>query len=87
MKLAGAWEETDAEINELPLREPGRFGVLFEQQADEIIRYAHARLGLDLAQRTCPSPRWPFSCAARPRPAAASGRAMRPARFSPGRPR
>jgi RNA polymerase sigma-70 factor (ECF subfamily) len=41
---------SDAEIIELSLREPGRFGMIFERHAGEILRYAHARLGPDLAQ-------------------------------------
>src|SRR5690349_20143023 len=41
---------TDAEIIELSLDEPGRFGMIFERHADEILRYAHARLGPVLAQ-------------------------------------
>lgn len=41
---------TDAEIIELSQHEPGRFGMIFERHAGEILRYAHARLGPDLAQ-------------------------------------
>jgi RNA polymerase sigma-70 factor (ECF subfamily) len=41
---------TDAEIIELSVRDPGCFGVLFERHAGEIFRYAHARLGADLAE-------------------------------------
>ena len=47
---AGARKVTDAEIIELSLHEPGRFGMIFERHAGEILRYAHARLGPDLAQ-------------------------------------
>jgi hypothetical protein len=46
-----AREVTDAEIIELSLSESGRFGVIFERHADEILRYVHARLGPDLAER------------------------------------
>jgi RNA polymerase sigma-70 factor, ECF subfamily len=41
---------TDAEIIGRSLHEPGCFGVIFERHADEILRYANARLGPDLAQ-------------------------------------
>jgi RNA polymerase sigma-70 factor (ECF subfamily) len=41
---------TDAEIIGLSLDEPGRFGMIFDRHAGEILRYAHARLGPDLAQ-------------------------------------
>lgn len=47
---ADARKVTDAEIIELSLDEPGRFGMIFERHAGEILRYAHARLGPDLAQ-------------------------------------
>ena len=47
---ADAREVTDAEIIELSLGESGRFGVIFERHADEILRYAHARVGPDLAE-------------------------------------
>jgi RNA polymerase sigma factor (sigma-70 family) len=43
-------EVTDAEIIELSARDPGRFGVLFERHAAEILRYAHGRLGADVAE-------------------------------------
>jgi RNA polymerase sigma factor (sigma-70 family) len=41
---------TDAEIIGLSLDEPGRFGMIFDRHAGEILRYGHARLGPDLAQ-------------------------------------
>src|SRR5436190_8181457 len=41
---------TDAEIIELSLEEPGRFGLIFDRHSGEILRYAHARLGPDVAQ-------------------------------------
>jgi RNA polymerase sigma factor (sigma-70 family) len=41
---------TDAEIIELSLNEPAGFGMIFDRHAGEILRYAHARLGPDLAQ-------------------------------------
>jgi RNA polymerase sigma-70 factor, ECF subfamily len=47
---ADAREVTDAGIIELSLGESGRFGVIFERHAAEILRYAHARLGPDLAE-------------------------------------
>jgi hypothetical protein len=47
---ADARKVTDAEIIELSLDEPGRFGMIFERHAGEILRYIHARLGPDLAQ-------------------------------------
>jgi hypothetical protein len=47
---ADARKVTDAEIIELSLDELGRFGMIFERHAGEILRYIHARLGPDLAQ-------------------------------------
>lgn len=41
---------TDAEVIGLSVHEPARFGVIFERHSAEILRYAHARLGPDLAQ-------------------------------------
>jgi RNA polymerase sigma-70 factor (ECF subfamily) len=40
---------SDAELIERSLREPDCFGVIFDRHAGEILRYAHARLGPDLA--------------------------------------
>jgi RNA polymerase sigma-70 factor (ECF subfamily) len=42
--------ETDADLIELSLREPARFGAIFDRHAAEILRYAHARLGPSLAE-------------------------------------
>lgn len=47
---ADARVATDAEIIGLSLGDPGIFGVIFERHAGEILRYAHARLGPDLAE-------------------------------------
>jgi RNA polymerase sigma factor (sigma-70 family) len=41
---------SDADVIELSLREPVYFGAIFERHAGEILRYAHARLGADLAE-------------------------------------
>jgi RNA polymerase sigma factor (sigma-70 family) len=41
---------TDAEIVGRSMYDPGCFGVIFERHAEEILRYANARLGPDLAQ-------------------------------------
>jgi RNA polymerase sigma-70 factor (ECF subfamily) len=41
---------TDAEIVKASIRDPGRFGELFDRYADNILRYASARLGSDLAE-------------------------------------
>jgi RNA polymerase sigma factor (sigma-70 family) len=42
--------ESDADLIELSLREPARFGAIFDRHAAEILRYAHARLGPSLAE-------------------------------------
>jgi hypothetical protein len=34
--------ESDADLIGLSLREPARFGVIFDRHAAEILRYAHA---------------------------------------------
>lgn len=47
---AGAPQVTDAEIMALSRRDSSSFGLIFERHADEILRYAHARLGPDLAE-------------------------------------
>jgi RNA polymerase sigma-70 factor, ECF subfamily len=47
---AAAHTMTDADIIGLSMGEPARFGEIFERHAPEILRYAHARLGPDLAQ-------------------------------------
>lgn len=41
---------TDAEIIGRSVHDPACFGVIFERHADEIVRYASARVGPDLAQ-------------------------------------
>jgi RNA polymerase sigma factor (sigma-70 family) len=41
---------SDASLIEWSLREPDRFAVIFDRHAAEILRYAHARLGPDLAE-------------------------------------
>ena len=41
---------TDAEIIMRSVQDPGCFGVIFERHSGEILRYANARLGHDLAQ-------------------------------------
>jgi RNA polymerase sigma factor (sigma-70 family) len=41
---------TDAEIIERSLRAPDSFGEIFDRHHGEILRYAHARLGPDLAE-------------------------------------
>jgi RNA polymerase sigma factor (sigma-70 family) len=46
----GSRVPSDAEIIGLSLSDPGIFGVIFERHAREILRYAHARLGPDLAE-------------------------------------
>jgi RNA polymerase sigma-70 factor, ECF subfamily len=47
---ASSRELTDAAIIETSLREPGRFGLIFARHSEAILRYAHARLGADLAE-------------------------------------
>jgi RNA polymerase sigma factor (sigma-70 family) len=41
---------TDADIVRASIRDPGRFGELFDRYGDDILRYAGARLGGDLAE-------------------------------------
>jgi RNA polymerase sigma factor (sigma-70 family) len=41
---------SDADVIRASIREPGRFGVIFERYADDILRYTSARLGGDLAE-------------------------------------
>jgi RNA polymerase sigma-70 factor (ECF subfamily) len=38
------------EIVRASIRDPGRFGEIFDRYADDILRYASARLGSDLAE-------------------------------------
>jgi RNA polymerase sigma-70 factor (ECF subfamily) len=40
----------DADIVRASIRDPGRFGELFDRYGDDILRYAGARLGRDLAE-------------------------------------
>jgi RNA polymerase sigma factor (sigma-70 family) len=47
---AGERVVTDAELIVRSMDEPRCFGMIFERHADEILRYAHARLGRDFAQ-------------------------------------
>jgi len=49
--LAGTgWRLSDADIVEASIGDPGRFGEIFDRYADDILRYASARLGRDLAE-------------------------------------
>lgn len=41
---------SDADLIQRSLGEPDCFAAIFERHADEILRYAHARLGADLAE-------------------------------------
>ena len=43
-------EEDDALLIERSCRDPDCFAVIFDRHAEEILRYAHARLGPDLAE-------------------------------------
>jgi len=43
-------ELSDADHIERSRRDPGCFAAIFDRHADEILRYAHARLGPDLAE-------------------------------------
>jgi RNA polymerase sigma factor (sigma-70 family) len=47
---AQAQDLSDGDLIERSLAEPGCFAVIFDRHADEILRYAHARLGPDLAE-------------------------------------
>jgi len=42
--------QSDADIIGASIREPSRFGEIFDRYADDILRYASGRLGGDLAQ-------------------------------------
>lgn len=42
--------QTDADVIERSRIDPGCFGAIFDRHAEEILRYAHARLGPDLAE-------------------------------------
>ncbi|MGH3227145.1 MAG: RNA polymerase sigma factor [Streptosporangiaceae bacterium] len=41
---------SDGDLIERSLADPGWFAAIFDRHADEILRYAHARLGPDLAE-------------------------------------
>src|SRR5580692_2527673 len=41
---------SDAEIVSASIRDPSRFGQIFDRYADDILRYATARLGNDLSE-------------------------------------
>jgi RNA polymerase sigma factor (sigma-70 family) len=41
---------SDADLIKRSLADPGCFAAIFDRHADEILRYAHARLGRDLAE-------------------------------------
>jgi RNA polymerase sigma factor (sigma-70 family) len=41
---------SDADIVKASIRDPSRFGEIFDRHADDILRYASARLGHDLAE-------------------------------------
>jgi RNA polymerase sigma-70 factor (ECF subfamily) len=41
---------SDADVVRASIRDPGRFGELFDRYGDDILRYAGARLGPDLAE-------------------------------------
>lgn len=46
----GGWHQSDADIVRASIRDPSRFGAIFDRHADDILRYAGARLGGDLAE-------------------------------------
>jgi RNA polymerase sigma-70 factor (ECF subfamily) len=46
----GGWRLSDADIVQVSIRDPSRFGEIFDRYADDILRYASARLGSDLAE-------------------------------------
>ncbi len=48
---ARARELSDGDLIERSLAEPGCFAVIFDRHADEILRYAHARLGPGCSRR------------------------------------
>ena len=41
---------SDADVVRASIRDPSRFGEIFDRYADDILRYASARLGRDLAE-------------------------------------
>lgn len=46
----GGPRPSDADIVTASIRDPGRFGEIFDRYGDDILRYASARLGSDLAE-------------------------------------
>ena len=46
----GGWHPSDADVVRASVRDPSRFGEIFDRYADDILRYAGARLGADLAE-------------------------------------
>jgi RNA polymerase sigma factor (sigma-70 family) len=44
------WHPSDADIVRASIRDPSRFGEIFDRYADDILRYVAARLGGDLAE-------------------------------------
>jgi RNA polymerase sigma factor (sigma-70 family) len=46
----GGSRPSDADIVKASIRDPSRFGEIFDRYADDILRYASARLGSDLAE-------------------------------------
>lgn len=49
-RVTPAEGQTDADLIERSRRDPGCFAAIFDRHAEEILRYAHARLGPDLAE-------------------------------------
>ena len=49
-RVTPAEGQTDADVIERSRIDPGCFGAIFDRHAEEILRYAHARLGPDLAE-------------------------------------
>jgi RNA polymerase sigma factor (sigma-70 family) len=49
-RTGGGCRETDADVIRDSIREPGRFGEIFDRYAGDILRYVSARLGADLAE-------------------------------------
>ncbi|HUB40760.1 MAG TPA: RNA polymerase sigma factor [Streptosporangiaceae bacterium] len=48
--VGGGARLSDVEIVRASIRDPSRFGEIFDRYADDIVRYATARLGSDLAE-------------------------------------
>jgi RNA polymerase sigma-70 factor (ECF subfamily) len=49
-RVTSAHGRTDADVIERSRIDPGCFAAIFDRHAEEILRYAHARLGPDLAE-------------------------------------